>query len=191
MELRGRSRVRAHARCGKQIYAPSSRLTCCPPIGLELPALSSGFHPPNSGRHRGILEIEFMYAVIERGGKQYRVSPGDVLRVEKLDTPEGGAVNLEPGSDGRGRSRACASAPRSWRARRSRPRSRPRAWRQDQAYSSFAVASIIARPRATASITPKSKSPRSNSRFPISPSPVRGRGWERGVRNYEVTTHGT
>ena len=35
-----------------------------------------------------------MYAVIESGGKQYRVSPGDVIQVEKLDTPEGQTVDL-------------------------------------------------------------------------------------------------
>ncbi len=29
-----------------------------------------------------------MYAVIETGGKQYRVAPGDVLDVERLDMPE-------------------------------------------------------------------------------------------------------
>ncbi|MFV1998226.1 MAG: 50S ribosomal protein L21 [Acidiferrobacterales bacterium] len=36
-----------------------------------------------------------MYAVIETGGKQYRVSPGDVVRVEKLPVEEGATVNLE------------------------------------------------------------------------------------------------
>jgi len=36
-----------------------------------------------------------MYAVVETGGKQYRVAVGDVLRVEKLDIPEGGDVNLD------------------------------------------------------------------------------------------------
>ena len=30
-----------------------------------------------------------MYAVIRTGSKQYRVSPGDVITVEKLDLPEG------------------------------------------------------------------------------------------------------
>ena len=30
-----------------------------------------------------------MYAIIRTGGKQYRVAPGDVLRVEKLDQMEG------------------------------------------------------------------------------------------------------
>jgi large subunit ribosomal protein L21 len=36
-----------------------------------------------------------MYAVIATGGKQYRVSQGDKLRVEKLDVAEGESVNLE------------------------------------------------------------------------------------------------
>lgn len=36
-----------------------------------------------------------MYAVIESGGKQYRVAPGDVIRVEKLDAAEGASVDLD------------------------------------------------------------------------------------------------
>ncbi len=36
-----------------------------------------------------------MYAVIESGGKQYRVSPGDVIRVEKLEAAAGDTVNLD------------------------------------------------------------------------------------------------
>lgn len=36
-----------------------------------------------------------MYAVIESGGKQYRVAPGDVIRVEKLDFPLGETVDLD------------------------------------------------------------------------------------------------
>lgn len=36
-----------------------------------------------------------MYAVIESGGKQYRVAPGDVIRVERLDVPAGESVDLE------------------------------------------------------------------------------------------------
>ena len=35
-----------------------------------------------------------MYAVIRSGGKQYRVSPGDVVRVEKLDGEVGDKINL-------------------------------------------------------------------------------------------------
>ena len=33
-----------------------------------------------------------MFAVIRTGGKQYRVSPNDVLKVEKLDAAEPGAT---------------------------------------------------------------------------------------------------
>ncbi|HHV38202.1 MAG TPA: 50S ribosomal protein L21 [Tepidimicrobium sp.] len=35
-----------------------------------------------------------MYAVIETGGKQYRVKEGDVVFVEKLDAKEGEKVDL-------------------------------------------------------------------------------------------------
>ncbi len=36
-----------------------------------------------------------MYAVIESGGKQHRVEPGETLRLEKLDVSEGGSVTFE------------------------------------------------------------------------------------------------
>lgn len=36
-----------------------------------------------------------MYAVIETGGKQYRVAEGDKLRVEKLDVETGASVDLD------------------------------------------------------------------------------------------------
>ena len=36
-----------------------------------------------------------MYAVIVTGGKQYRVSEGDVIKVEKLVADEGATVDLE------------------------------------------------------------------------------------------------
>ncbi len=36
-----------------------------------------------------------MYAVIQTGGKQYRVSEGDVINVEKLDVEAGQMVTLE------------------------------------------------------------------------------------------------
>ena len=35
-----------------------------------------------------------MYAVIQTGGKQYRVSEGDILRVEKLGAEEGAEMEL-------------------------------------------------------------------------------------------------
>ena len=36
-----------------------------------------------------------MYAVVRSGGKQYKVSAGDVLRVEKLDAKVGDTITLE------------------------------------------------------------------------------------------------
>ncbi len=36
-----------------------------------------------------------MYAVVETGGKQYRVAVGDVIRVEKLEAEAGAAINLD------------------------------------------------------------------------------------------------
>lgn len=37
-----------------------------------------------------------MYAVIETGGKQYRVAEGETLRVEKLAAPAGTKLTFDP-----------------------------------------------------------------------------------------------
>ena len=36
-----------------------------------------------------------MFAVVETGGKQFKVSQGDVIQVEKLDTPVGETLVLQ------------------------------------------------------------------------------------------------
>ena len=36
-----------------------------------------------------------MYAIIETGGKQYKVSEGDVIRIEKLDAEAGATVTFD------------------------------------------------------------------------------------------------
>ena len=36
-----------------------------------------------------------MYAVVKTGGKQYRVSEGDKVKVEKLEVEEGASVDLD------------------------------------------------------------------------------------------------
>jgi large subunit ribosomal protein L21 len=36
-----------------------------------------------------------MYAVIKTGGKQYRVAPNDVLKIEKLDVEPGATIAFE------------------------------------------------------------------------------------------------
>jgi large subunit ribosomal protein L21 len=48
-----------------------------------------------------VLEFPFLYggekiyAIIEIGGKQYKVAPKQTLEVELLDVPEGGMVELD------------------------------------------------------------------------------------------------
>lgn len=42
------------------------------------------------------MEVDRLkYAVVETGGKQYKVSEDDVIKVEKLDVEAGGLVDLE------------------------------------------------------------------------------------------------
>ena len=36
-----------------------------------------------------------MYAVLETGSKQYRVSPGDTLQIERLTAEKGASVNFD------------------------------------------------------------------------------------------------
>lgn len=40
-------------------------------------------------------EVLFVYAVIETGGKQYKVSEGDIIFVEKLGAEEGADVTFD------------------------------------------------------------------------------------------------
>ncbi len=37
-----------------------------------------------------------MYVVIKTGGKQYKVQPGDKIRIEKIDAQEGSQIEFEP-----------------------------------------------------------------------------------------------
>ncbi len=43
----------------------------------------------------GLIRRCFMYAVIATGGKQYKVSEGDVIRVEKLGVEAGGTYSFD------------------------------------------------------------------------------------------------
>jgi large subunit ribosomal protein L21 len=42
-----------------------------------------------------LLEAPQIYAIIETGGKQYRVSPGQSLDVERLEVAQGSSVELD------------------------------------------------------------------------------------------------
>lgn len=48
----------------------------------------------SGGRRSGTGEIYYMYAIIKTGGKQYRVSVGDKLKVETLAVEAGAQVTL-------------------------------------------------------------------------------------------------
>lgn len=41
------------------------------------------------------MEVEKIYAIIETGGKQYKVTPGQTIDVELLDVAEGGTIELD------------------------------------------------------------------------------------------------
>ncbi len=42
-----------------------------------------------------VWEVREIYAIIETGGKQYRVTPGQTIDVERLDVAEGNMVELD------------------------------------------------------------------------------------------------
>src|SRR5207244_9267495 len=44
----------------------------------------------------GVGVIKAMYAIVETGGKQYRVKPGDTVAVEKLAGEPGEILDLDP-----------------------------------------------------------------------------------------------
>lgn len=48
----------------------------------------------SGGRQSGTGEVYYMYAIIKTGGKQYRVSVGDKLKVETLAVEAGAQVTL-------------------------------------------------------------------------------------------------
>ena len=66
------------------------------------PAWTGGWFTPETGRNCLYLglasldkEVDQVYAVVETGGKQYRVAEGDTLFVEKLSVEEGQEVVLD------------------------------------------------------------------------------------------------
>ena len=48
-----------------------------------------------SGINREEREVLFVYAIIETGGKQYKVNEGDILYIEKLDVNEGDTITFD------------------------------------------------------------------------------------------------
>jgi large subunit ribosomal protein L21 len=50
---------------------------------------------PDYRQARRSFRIEAMFAVIKTGGKQYRVVPGDVIKVERLEVEAGSTIALD------------------------------------------------------------------------------------------------
>jgi large subunit ribosomal protein L21 len=102
-----------------------------------------------------------MYAVIQNGGKQYRVTPGDVIRVEKLEAAEGQTVDLNPVlmvSDDQGA--RIGNPVLAGASVTAKVKSHGRA--DKIKVFKMPGANTIARPRVTVSTTRNWKSPRSN-----------------------------
>ena len=51
--------------------------------------------PPHDSDYKKESEVLFVFAVIETGGKQYKVSEGDEIFVEKLDVEDGATVTFD------------------------------------------------------------------------------------------------
>jgi large subunit ribosomal protein L21 len=51
------------------------------------------FGSPEKSQRKG--DKPFMYAIVEAGGKQYRVTPGDVVKIDHLQLSEGEPFRLE------------------------------------------------------------------------------------------------
>jgi large subunit ribosomal protein L21 len=64
----------------------------------DLAALSNSLTVSAAGSYNGYLrksgERESMYAIFRTGGKQYKVSPGDVVRVERVAGDPGSTVEF-------------------------------------------------------------------------------------------------
>ncbi len=104
-----------------------------------------------------------MYAVIKTGGKQYKVAPGEKLKVEQLPADVGARSRSRPGADGR-RRRKRPSGPADRRRRDGQGDGRrARARREGHASSRCAGASTTRSTRAIARTTPSSRSTASSA----------------------------
>jgi len=79
---------------GPYVKLEQAKATCyCEFLGIEsLPQIKEF---PLEITQRELRRVFIMYAVIKSGGKQHRVEPGEVLRVEKLDLSEGDKIDFD------------------------------------------------------------------------------------------------
>lgn len=68
----------------------------CRQAGLDFAPFSIHMYPPGeTARTARVCTGKSMFAVIETGGKQYRVAQGQVLKVEKLDGAVGDTLTFD------------------------------------------------------------------------------------------------
>lgn len=60
-----------------------------------LPTMRSSFGIEFFFPLRLLIRVKIMYAIIESGGKQYRVAEGEILKVEKLEAEAGNTVDFD------------------------------------------------------------------------------------------------
>ncbi len=80
--------------CNLKILQATTALHRVDKIGAVLAALELRQPTPYEAslRHE---EVHQMYAIIETGGKQYKVQAGDVLFIEKLSANEGDSITFD------------------------------------------------------------------------------------------------
>ena len=64
-------------------------------MGVVVPQKREVFSAPDSEPVIKERQVPFMHAIIETGGKQYKVAEGDVLYIEKLDAEAGTTVTFD------------------------------------------------------------------------------------------------
>ncbi len=76
---------------------PQETTPATAPITNEAPVTTTTDEKPRAVRRQRIptMQLAAPYAVIETGGKQYRVSVGDTVSVEKLDHEAGSDVTFD------------------------------------------------------------------------------------------------
>jgi large subunit ribosomal protein L21 len=93
--------VRRHIVSGEAIEARRKGRPAPSAAGLAQVLTSTALRPYNVKLSRGnpvagiITEFPFMYAVIKTGGKQYKVAPGEKLKIEQIPADVGAEVVID------------------------------------------------------------------------------------------------
>ena len=87
--------VASHKHAGRQECIYCNPILTWSLLAVKIPRLYAGFRPIAGVLHSILFGDMRMYAVVKTGGKQYRVSEGQTLKVEKINADEGASVELD------------------------------------------------------------------------------------------------